>query len=183
MRFVVPTSTRTAPDCSSTSGMRKPPPDLHQLAAGDDDLAPGGERGEGEQDGGGVVVHGEAVLGAGQPPQQAPEVRVARPAAARLQVELERRVAARDRGRRLEARPGEGRPPQVGVQDHAGGVDHRPERRLQGGGVRHDRVGAVDLRRPPGPCDERAVLVEHGAGEPERRLAAVPLGDRPHPLV
>ena len=40
--------------------------DLDELAARDDDLASLGERGEGEQHGGRVVVHDERRLGAGQ---------------------------------------------------------------------------------------------------------------------
>ena len=46
VRFVVPTSTSRAPDCATTSGMRKPPPISMSSPARDDDLAPAGERRE-----------------------------------------------------------------------------------------------------------------------------------------
>ena len=69
--------------------------DLDQLAARDDHLASLGERGEREQDRGGVVVDDERRLGAGQPAQDRGDVILPRAARAVAQVELEVRVAAR----------------------------------------------------------------------------------------
>ena len=53
-------------------GDAEPVADLDELAAGDDDLAPLGERGEREQHGGGVVVDDERGLRARQPRRSRP---------------------------------------------------------------------------------------------------------------
>ena len=79
--------------------------DLEQLAAGDDDLASLGERGEREQHRPGVVVDDERALGAGEPPQHVGDVVLARPACAFGEVVLEVRVAAADLERRARAPP------------------------------------------------------------------------------
>ena len=68
--------------------------DLDQLPARDDDLAALGERGEGEQHRGGVVVDDDRGLGAGEPPQQRCEVILARPARSTREVVFEVGVAA-----------------------------------------------------------------------------------------
>ena len=70
--------------------------DLDQLAARDDNVAPFRERGNGEQDGGGVVVDDQRGLGAGECARQRRDVVLARAARALLEVVLEVRVAARD---------------------------------------------------------------------------------------
>ena len=75
--------------------------DLDQLPARDDDLAALGERGEREQERGGVVVDDDRRLGAGQPPQQRSEVVLTRPARPAREVVLEVGVAA-DLGDPLE---------------------------------------------------------------------------------
>src|SRR5262249_58778664 len=67
--------------------------DFDQLAAGHNDLAAFGERGEREQDGRRVVVDDEGVLGAGEAAQAGGEVVVARASRAFSQVVLEVRVA------------------------------------------------------------------------------------------
>ena len=79
--------------------------DLDQLPAGDDHLASLGQRGEREEDGGGVVVDDERGLRAGQLAEQRGDVILARAARSRLDVVLEVRVAGADLLRRARARP------------------------------------------------------------------------------
>ena len=68
--------------------------DLDQLAARDDHLATVGERGDREQQGGGVVVDDEGVLGAGELPEDRGEMVVPRAAPPVGEVVLEVRVGA-----------------------------------------------------------------------------------------
>ena len=107
--------------------------DLDQLPARDDDLAALGQRGEGEQDRGGVVVDDDRRLGARQPPQQRREVVLARAARTARQVVLEVGVAA-DLGDPVEGGLRRRRAPEVRVDQHAGGVEHPAERRPACGG-------------------------------------------------
>ena len=107
--------------------------DLDELAARDHDLAArAGERRGGEQHRGGAVVDGERRLGAGQLGEQRLDVVMARTAAPARGVPLERRVALRGAGDRLARRRRERRAAEVRVDDHAGGVEHPPQRRLLG---------------------------------------------------
>lgn len=102
-------------------------PDLDQLAPRHDHFLVRGQRVEAEQDRGGVVVDHDPVLRSGHRPDQARQVRVARAALAALQVKLQVEIAGRlgqGRDRGLAQR----RAAEVGVQDHAGGVDHPPQR-------------------------------------------------------
>ena len=124
--------------------------DLHQLAARDEHVATLGERGEGEQQGGRVVVDDERGLGAGQPPQRGRHVILPRAARARRDVVLEVGVAAADLLQPLERRAGKRRAAEVRVQDDAGRVQDAPEARAR---------CRLDLRERP--LDEVARL---GAG-------------------
>ena len=98
-------------------GNTEPAADLHQLAAGDEHVAIVRQRGQHEQHGSGTVVDDEGGLGAGRPGQQGGGVAPARAAPAGRQVEL-------DVGVRRLLGVGDRRPPQVGVQEDAGGVHH-----------------------------------------------------------
>jgi hypothetical protein len=103
--------------------------DLDQLAARHDHLAAGGQRGQRQHGGGGVVVDDAGRLGAADRAHQRRGVGVARPAGAARQIVLEVGGAAPDLDHRGDRRLGQRRAPQVGVDDHAGGVDHPTERR------------------------------------------------------
>ena len=72
VRFVVPTSTRRAPDCARISGIRNEPPISTSWPRPTIDLAAAGERGERQQHRGGVVVDRHRRLGSGQLAQQRP---------------------------------------------------------------------------------------------------------------
>ena len=108
--------------------------DLDQLAARDDDLSVRGECSQAEQQRGGVVVHDQRVLGAGQAPEDRREMVVARAACSLGEVVFEVRVALRDRASMVECGRSQGRPPEVRVQHHAGRVDDAAQPRLSPAG-------------------------------------------------
>ena len=93
--------TRLGQDVGDAEGVA----DLDQLSAADDHLLAGGQGGQAQEHGGGVVVHGHAGLGARELGQQAAEVVVARSARAGGQVVLEVRIAGCDCPRPLERMP------------------------------------------------------------------------------
>ena len=103
--------------------------DLDQLAARDEHLAALGERGQGEHHGGGVVVHDERSLGAGDPLQQRREMVLARPAGTRVEVVLEIGIAPADLDDAVERGLRERRAAEVRVDQHPGCVEHAPQRR------------------------------------------------------
>jgi len=126
--------------------------DLDELAAGDEHLLALGDRGEGEQHAGRPVVHDEGVLGAGEGAQE--ELGPGRPAAAATggALDLEVGVAGRGPRRGLRRLRGERSPTEAGVEDHAGGVDDRPDAARRGGGEAEgsgeDLVAPGRLRAP-----------------------------------
>ena len=142
---MVPTSTSRAPDCWSTSGTRKPPPISTLSPRLTTTSRPAASAASDEQHGGGVVVDHDRRLGAAQPGQQPADVVVPRAPVAGVEVELEVPVAGR-------LPVAEGRPPEVGVEQDAGGVDHRAQQRpLELAGAAR---GPTRDRRPrsrPGP--------------------------------
>ena len=101
--------------------------DLDQLAARDEHLPSLGERGQGEQDSGRVVVHDEHSLRARQTSEDPRHVILPRAARARAQVVLEVRVAAPDLVDALESRLRQRCAPQVRVHDHARRVQGAPQ--------------------------------------------------------
>src|SRR5215212_6145623 len=106
----------------------EPVPDLDQLAAGDDDFAPFGQRRKREEYRRSVVVDDERGLSARQTPEQAREVVLARPAHAFVEVVLEVRVATADLVDPVEGCGRQRRPAKVRVQDDPRRVEHAPER-------------------------------------------------------
>ena len=116
--------------------------DLDQLAARDQDVAPLGERGQGEQHRSGVVVDDERGFGSGQPAQDPGDVVLPGTAGPRAQVVLEVRVATADLAHPLEGRFGERSPAEVRVHDDPGGVEGPPEPR---GSCRAELVGQPRL--------------------------------------
>ena len=137
--------------------------DLEQLAARDDDLAPLGERREREQHGGGVVVDDERRLGAREPAHERVDVRLARPARAGVEVELEVRVAARGGDDVRERLRRERRASQVGVHEDAGRVQHAAQaRRARGRELLVQARGQVTRVGAAPNLFTRAR--EHGAG-------------------
>ena len=72
VRFVVPTSTSRAPDAARISGIRNEPPISTSCPREITTSRPCGQRRQRQQDGGGVVVHGERGLGARSARRAAP---------------------------------------------------------------------------------------------------------------
>ena len=168
-----------------TSGMRNAAADLDQLAARDDELAPAaGERGGGEQRRGGAVVDHERRLGAGQLAQQRLDVGLARAALARRRGRTRGSRSPRPRAATARARRvGQRRPPEVRVHDHAGRVEHAPQRRPQPRRARARRGRPRRRRRLAGARREqlRAALGE--LGPRDRRRQPVDRRQRPQALL
>ena len=152
--------------------------DLDQLAARDDDLAPLRERGEREQDGGGVVVDDERGLGAGQPAEEPGEVILARAALASLEVVLEVRVAARRprrRGRARRRRAARGRGSCArgrrsrSARAAATACRARLELREDGVDERARARAGADLARAPGRAPSRAAATARSRGSDASR--------------
>ena len=157
----------------------EPPPDLDQLAPGDQDLGAPRRAGVGDGQGGplaprrkplrqgrerqqdrrGAVVHHHRRLRAGEPAEGGGRVAVAIAPLPGGEVELEVPVP----GRLLHGRdgpPGEGGPAEVGVDHDAGGVHDRPEGAPGARGQPGEepglhllggRAGGTGRGRPPGP--------------------------------
>ena len=146
-RFVVPTSRSRAPVDGEQVGDAEAVADLDQLAAGDDDLAPGGQRGGDEDERGGAVVDHVRGARGGDGARAARRRRLdrgRRGAPVARSSSTSHVPAATSSARR--AAGGQRRAAEVGVQQHAGGVEHRPQ---GGGGVGQLVEDGVDdgLRR------------------------------------
>ncbi len=143
-------------------GHAEPAADLHALAPAHDHVATSGQCGDDEQHGGGVVVHHDRRLGAAQPGQQPTDVVVPRTPLAGVEVELEVPVAGR-------LSVAERRPPEVGVEQDAGGVDQWAQQRpLEIAGAPAGRLGVARRDRRPGHVDQQRVgqaRVDQGAGQ------------------
>ena len=129
--------------------------DLDELAPPDDDALPAGQA-DGEDQGGGAVVRDQGVLGAGEGDEVLLGRAVAAPPPSGGAVELEKERARGRPPRRRGWRLRPGRPPQVRVDDHAGGVDDAGRKRARGDAVepgddrvRRARRSSAAARRPP----------------------------------
>ena len=136
------------------------PSDLHRLASRHGDVPPGGQRRQHQQHGGGVVVDHDRLLGAAQLGEQLADGPLARAAVAGGQVELDglrqRRLVDPHRSA-----------PEVGVEQHAGGVDDRVEQRAP------ELLGAGAAEwGSPSAIAARAMSTRIGCGSP------VPASDR-----
>ena len=129
--------------------------DLDQLSPRHHHLAAAGQRLQGEQDGGGVVVDDERVLGARQAPEEPLHVGVARAALLGGEIELQVAVGGGDGRHPGDGRLAQERPAEIGVKHDPGGVDDRPEREEAGARRRaHARGrGSLGLR---GDCPPAA---------------------------
>lgn len=131
--------------------------DLDQFAARDDDLPAPGQRGDGEQHRGGVVVDHRRGFSAGEGAQELLDDRIAVAAAAGGQVVLEVVGAAHHRQQVLQGRVCQQRAAQVGVDHRAGEVEHRTHARREA--LRHALLQRVAQRLGRhGPGFERAGL-------------------------
>ena len=153
-------------------GHAEPAADLHALPATHRHGTAGGEGGEHEEDGGGVVVDDHRRLGPAQPGVELPDGALARAALAGCQIELERlRPGVLVVGQRGAA--------EVGVQQHARGVDDRgeqrpaqrlrPGRRLGDGAVADRLAGDVDRQRVRQPGQRASESIDRRRARHRRR--------------
>ena len=103
--------------------------DLHQFSPRDRDLLPSRQGVHSQHQRAGSVVDHERGFGPRELPQELDAVHVARSPAPALQVKLQVAVPAGGAGHGGPGGGCDGRPAQVGVEHHAGSVDHRPQRR------------------------------------------------------
>ena len=126
---VVPTSTRRAPACPTTSGMRKPPPISMSCPRETTTSRPGpASAAAASSTAAAQLLTASAACAAGDLAQQPLDVRVARAALAGGQVELEVRVALGRRRHRGAGARGQRSAAEVRVHDDAGRVEHAPQR-------------------------------------------------------
>ena len=156
------------PAAGQDVGHPEAPADLHQLPPGDGHPPPRRQGGEEEKHGGGVVVDHQGRLRAGEGAQEGLDGRPPAAPAAGGEVVLQVGIAPGGLSHRRRRPRTERGPAQVGVEHHAGGVDHPPQ-----GGPGQLRapaedgllqlIQAGDGRQRPGP-QGGAVLVQHLAG-------------------
>ena len=103
------------------------PADLDQLAPRHHDLAAAGQRLEGQEDGRGVVVDDQRVLGAGEAPQETVHVGVARSAFLGHEIQLQIAVGRGDRRHPGDRGVAEEGAAEIGVENDPGGIDDRAE--------------------------------------------------------
>ena len=124
--MVVPTSTSRAPDARITSGTRKRAADLDQLAARDDHLAPGASAASASSTAAAQLLTTSASSAPVSAASSSATCSCREPRRALVELVLEVGVAARDLLRPApSARRRQRRAAEVGVQHHAGRVDHR----------------------------------------------------------
>jgi hypothetical protein len=128
------------------------PPDLDQLTAADRHTTVTGQGGQRQHEGTRTVVHRERRLGPGQAGERVADRRVPAAALAGVEVDLEVDGAGRG-GHRRHRFDGQRRTTEVGVEQDAGGVDHRRELR---------RRAVVDRCQHPG--DEDVLLLDAATG-------------------
>jgi hypothetical protein len=151
--------------------------DLDQLTAGDQDFLAMSERLQGEEDGGGVVVDDQRVLGAGEAPEEALHVAVARAAFLGGDVDLEIGVAGGHRRQPFQREWTQDRAAEIGVEHHAGGVDQgaQGERAAMGAALDHPLRESLDGGGHAAAAHYLPLLVEHlprDGGQPRPREVA-----------
>ena len=109
----------------------KAPTDLDQLPAGNNHFAPGGERGQHDQDRCRVVVDHHGRLGAGQATEECFSMDIACTSATFVQVVLEVRVPRGDLCDPTSRRGRQRRASEVGVHDDPRRIDHGAQRTLE----------------------------------------------------
>ena len=162
--------------------------DLHQLAAADHRGAARPQRRQRQHGGARAVVDHVRSFRAEQLAEQRLHVRAAMTAAAGGQVDLEVRIAGGDFGDPRHRLGMERRAAQVGVQDHAGGVDHpaQPRRgligdQLQHAGIRHRlAVGRSSRLQARARLRDGRAHARLGRGAPGLRSRLAHRGPREH---
>ena len=151
--------------------------DLDELAATHDDLFARGMGGQHQQHRGGIVIDDERVLGTGERTDQLRGVLLARSARTGVDAVLERAVPARDLGHGLGGRLRERGATQVGVDDHARGINRRTKAR-QRRAMRTEFDGRCQLAlgaRGSAGADGGALLVKLSRdGGMDYRIARLP---------
>ena len=106
--------------------------DLHQLPPGGNDLSPFAHGAEDQQNGGGVVVDYHGTFCPGDLAQELFHMTVTGAPLTVLQIIFQGGIPPGHRGRSGHRLFGQAGPAQIGMQGHAGGVDHRPQGGLGG---------------------------------------------------
>ncbi len=156
---MVPTSRSVGAALRHDFGDAEAVADFDELAARDEDFAVARERGEDEQNGGGAIVDDDGGFGAGEALEQLRGVNVALAARAGFEVVFEIGILRRGAAEFFDGGFGERGASEIGVENDAGGIDHRLERLredlldgvgdfvLEGGGIerKDDRAAAVNV--------------------------------------
>ncbi len=182
MRFVVPTSTRRAPDAREHLWDPEAVADLDELAARDQNVAPFRECGNGEEDGGGVVVDDQRRLCPREVAKQRCDVVLARAARAFFEVVLEIGVPARDLLDALEGAGRERRSAEVRVDDDSGRVEDAAQPRC-GRALEEVEGFGDDVPGLLARGDPLAGRVDRPARGVQRRLVTVLGLESDEPLV
>ena len=165
MRFVVPTSRRDACDFDMTSGMRERSANFDQLSARDDGFAAVGKRVEREQDGGGVIVddesreRGHSDRHLRRSAGKAVGVDVALTASSGSEIEFEVGVGSGSITNVIDGRSGQRSAAEIGVKDHAGGIDDGTKRIAESASQ-----FVIDGSGKSGESEINFVLVDRTAG-------------------
>ena len=160
-------------------GQPEPVADLDHLAPADHDLPAGRQRGRRQHQRGRVVVHHVHGFRGGHRGGQRGQ-RAAAPAAPGARVQVEFQVGVAGRGRhRGHRRGGQRGPAEVGVQQHAGRVQHREQRGGRAGQPGHRHVSHRVRADLPGPgllLGAGHRLLDPGPAEPADGLAQPRIG-------
>ena len=135
--------------------------DLHQLASRHDDLAAVGNRREGEDQSGGVVVGDQGAFASGRSPQQGGGSAVAIASSSAFEIELEVAVSLEYREDCFRGGGRQRRPSEICVKEDAGGVENAFRARTQ-----TPAQGMSDPRRDG--VERAASPIAAGAGEVHR---------------
>ena len=157
--------------------------DFDELPARHDDLASGGQGGQGEHGGAGVVVYGGCGFGADELLEQVFDGQAAMRAPASGQIHFHAGVIAGHGGHLGYGFVGQRRAPQPGVQENAGGVNDGPEQRRfafhDSAGDSLGQVGNVGERHfGGGGLDFHAHFVEHFSDRAHDGVAADSIDQR-----
>ena len=169
MRLVVPTSRRRAPALCTISGMRKPSPISTSWPRETTISRPPASAASASTSAAAPLLTQIAASAPVSSHTQRGDVVLARAAPAGREVELQVRVAGRDGLHARERGLRQRRAAEVGVQDDAGGVEHRAQRRLERGAHAPAQLGG---ERAAVACSPRARRSASVARASRRRARA-----------
>ena len=160
VRLVVPTSRSTAPDFAITSGMRNDPP-ISTSSPRETMTSPPSASAFSDSSTAAALLFTTMVATLAlrrmqQARKQAIDVRIAFAAFAGRQIKFQVGVALRDFGNMLQRFLAQRRASEIGVQDDAGRIDHRPQRIRESVAELAFDLRAAHFRWPPQSAPHRA---------------------------